>query len=113
MNKVINDIHCSLDIALFWALNAKVFKTQQFSHRFNLSQEDLPIFNNLPALSMKQSAELLQDDLNALHSRRAFITSGNDIKSKEYYAIILVRKSGEVKYVRGDSVFYKREDKNG
>lgn len=62
---------------------------------------------------MKQSAELLQDDLNALHSRRAFITSGNDIKSKEYYAIILVRKSGEVKYVRGDSVFYKREDKNG
>lgn len=62
---------------------------------------------------MKQSAELLQDDLNALHPRRAFITSGSDIKLKQYYAIILVRKSGEVKYVRGDSVFYKREDKNG
>ena len=31
MNKVINDIHCSLDIALFWALNAKVFKTAVFS----------------------------------------------------------------------------------
>ena len=111
MNKVISDIQYSLDIALFWALNAKMFQTQ-VSHRFNLSQEDLPIFNNLPALSMKQSAELLQDDLNALHPRRAFITSGSDIKLKQYYAIILVRKSGEVKYVR-DSVFYKREDKNG
>ena len=112
MNKVISDIQYSLDIALFWALNAKMFQTQ-VSHRFNLSQEDLPIFNNVPALSMKPSSELLQDDLNALHSRRAFITSGNDKKLKEHYAIINVRKSGEVKYLTGDIVFYKREDKNG
>lgn len=62
---------------------------------------------------MKPSSELLQDDLNALHSRRAFITSGNDKKLKEHYAIINVRKSGEVKYLTGDTVFYKREDKNG
>ena len=72
----------------------------------------LTLSDNLPALSMKPSSEVLQDNLNALHSaRRAFIVSENDEKIK----IALwhnVRTGGEVKYVIGDNVFHKREDKN-
>ena len=56
--------------------------------------------DNVPALSMKPSSEVLQDNLNALNSaRRAFIASENDeiIKRALFHN---ARTSGEVKYVR-------------
>ena len=61
---------------------------------------------------MKPSSEVLQDNLNALHSaRRAFIASENDEKIKRALCHN-VRTSGEVKYGTRDNIFYKREDKN-
>ena len=88
INKIINDTQCSLDLALCWALNAKnsLQKTVGFSP-FQLvlgrnPKLPLTLSDNLPALSMKPSSEVLQDNLNALHSaRRAFIASANDEKN--------------------------------
>ena len=61
---------------------------------------------------MKPSSEVLQDNLNVLHStRRTFIASENDEKIKRALCQN-IRTSVEVKYVTGDNVFYKREDKN-
>ena len=62
---------------------------------------------------MTPFSEVLQDNLNALYSaRRAFISSENDEKIRRALCHN-IRTSGNVKYVTGDSVIYKREDKNG
>ena len=62
---------------------------------------------------MTPFSEVLQDNLNALYSaRRAFIGSENDEKIRRALCHN-IRTSGNVKYVTGDSVIYKREDKNG
>ena len=117
MNKIINDTQCSLYLALCWALRIKknsLQNTADFSP-FQLvlgRNPKLPstLSDNLPALSL--SSEVLQDNLNALHSaRRAFIASENDEKIKRALCHN-IRTCGEVKYVTGDSVFYKGEDKN-
>ena len=118
MNKIINDTQCSLDLALFWVLNAKnsLQNTAGFS-QFQLVLGRNPkrpstLSDNLPALSMKPSSEVLQDNLNVQHSaRRAFIASENDEKIKRAFCHT-IRTSGEVKHVTGDNAFYKREDKN-
>lgn len=116
MEKIIKDTNCSLELALSWALNAKnsLQNVAGFSP-FQLvlgKNPKLPavLSDDLPALSMKPSSEVIQENLNAIHSaRKAFIAIENDRKIKRALTHN-VRTTGEVKYVTGDVVFYKRED---
>ena len=73
MNKIVCDTNCSLELALCWALNAKnsLQNTAGFSP-FQLvlgRNPKLPttLTDDLPALPMKPSSEVLQNNLNALH----------------------------------------------
>ena len=66
-NKIINDTRCSLDLALCWVLNARnsLQNTAGFS-TFQLVLGRNPklsstLSDNLPALSMKPSSEVLQE----------------------------------------------------
>ena len=118
MNKIIKDTSCSLELALSWALNAEnsLQNVAGFSP-FQLvlgKNPKLPstLSDDLPALSMKPSSEVIQENLNAIHSaRKAFITSENNRKIKRAVTHYL-RTTSEIKYVTGDVVFYKREDSN-
>ena len=117
MNKIINDTQCSLDLALCWVLNAKnsLQNTAGFS-QFQLVLGRNPkrpstLSDNLPALSMKPSSEVLQDDLNPLNSAiRAFIASEKNEKIKRILCHN-IRTSAERKYVTGDNVFIKEKTK--
>ena len=116
MNKIIHDSKCSSEIALCWALNAKNslqnvagFSPFQLAIGFN---PNLPstINDKLPSLTNKSSSQIISDNLNALHSARcAFIEAENNEKIRRALTHN-VRSSGEVKYVTGDDVYYKRDD---
>ena len=63
-----------------------------------------------PALTQESSSKLMQDNLNALHAARAaFISCENDEQIRRALKSN-VRGSGEVKYLTGDEVYYKRDD---
>ena len=91
---MIIDTQYSLDLALFWVLNAKnnLQNAAGFS-QFQLVLGRNPKFpsslsDNLLALSTKPS-EVLQDNLKVLHwARWAFIASENDGKSKQFYVLM-------------------------
>ena len=116
MNKIIHDANCSPEMALCWALNAKNslqnvagFSPFQLAIGFN---PNLPstINDKLPSLSNKSSSQIISDNLDALHSARcAFIEAENNEKIRRSL-MHNVRSSGEVKYVTGDDVYYKRDE---
>ena len=116
LDKVIDETGCSLEIALAWCLNAKnsLYNVEGFSP-FQLSVGCNPVLpnilnDNLPALSNRPSSEILKDNLNALHmAREAFIQSENSEKIRRALSHP-VRTSGDIKYINGDSVYYKRKD---
>ena len=118
MDKITEDLQCSTDLALLWALNAKNslqnvagFSPFQLVLGYN---PKLPstTSDNLPALSMKTTSQILQDNLNAMHkARTAFIASENDERIKRALSHN-VRTSSEIRYITGDTVLYKRDSSN-
>ena len=116
MDKIIADTKCSLDLALCWALNAKNSLTNVAGFSpFQLvlgTNPRLPsnLSDTVPALTQESTSKLMQDHLNALHAARsAFISCENDERIRRALKSN-VRGSGEVKYLTGDEVFYKRDD---
>ena len=68
--------------------------------------------DNLPALSIKLSSQIVQENLNAIHSTYvAFIASEN---SERIWQALLhnVQTSSEVKYITEDVILHKRNDCN-
>ena len=116
LDKVINDVGCNLDIAVAWCCNAKnsLYNLQGFSP-YQLAIGSNPILpnaleSNLPSLTNKPSNLIIKENLEALHkAREAFIQSENSVKIKRALAHP-VRTSGDVKYLNGDRVYYKRKD---
>ena len=114
LNKVIEENHCSLDIALAWCLNAK--NTLQNVHGFSPIQlaigqnPSLPcaFTDKPPALSMIQHSKIISDHLNIIHkAREAFIMNENSEKIRKTLRHN-IRTSNDNIFVTGDSVYYKR-----
>ena len=116
MDKIIEDTRCSIELALCWAVNAKnaLMNVAGFSP-FQLvlgTNPRLPscISDDVPALTQVSTSKLIQDNLNALHAARAaFISCENDEKIKRALRTN-VRGSGDIKYLTGDEVLYKRNE---
>ena len=114
--KIVEDVDCSVEVALCWAVNAK--NSLQNIHGFSPYQlvfgknPNLPsvLTNKLPALEGVSNSQLVADMLNALHSaRRQVIT----LESSEKIRRALrsqTRTHSNTRYIPGDDVFYKRED---
>ena len=114
VTKVREDTGCSVDMAVAWSINAK--NSLANMHGFSPYQlvfgknPNLPNFlhDKPPALGGKSTVEIIRNNLNALHkAREAFI----ECESSERLKRALnhnVRSSGDIKYVTGDIVYYKR-----
>ena len=118
MDKVIADTGCSPDFALLWALNAKnsLQNVAGFSpYQLVLGKNPrIPSLLNdeLPAITGTKTSQLIRGTLNAIHAARtAFIASENDEKIRRALKSN-IRTTGDVKYVTGDKVFYKRDAVN-
>ena len=114
--KIMQDIHCSVEVALCWAINAK--NSLQNIHGFSPYQlvfgknPNLPsvLNNKLPALEGVSQSHLVADLLNALHSaRREFMMLENSEKLRRAMRA-QTRTHSNMRYLAGDDVFYKRED---
>ena len=115
MDKIIFDTGCDPDLALLWSLNAKnaLQNVAGFSP-FQLvlgRNPNLPsvITDDTPALTRGNMSGMMRDNLNVIHAARtAFIACENDEKIRRALKAN-VRSSGEIKYVTGDQVTYKRD----
>ena len=115
MDKIISDTGCDPELALMWAVNAKnaLQNVAGFSP-FQLVLGKSPrlpsvLTDDLPALTQVNTSDLIRDNLNTLHAaRKAFIACENDAKIRRALSSN-VRSTGEVKYVSGDTVLYKRD----
>lgn len=116
VTKIMNDVKCDLSVALSWAVSAK--NSLQNVHGFSPNQlvfgrnPNFPsvMHDQLPALEGKTTSEVVSDNLNAMHSaRKAFIASEASEKIRRALRHN-VGKSVDMKYVTGDSVYYKRKD---
>ena len=116
MDKIIEDTQCDPELALCWSVNAKnsLMNVAGFSP-FQLalgSNPRLPscLTDHVPAITQKSTSQMIRDNLNALHAARtAFISCENDEKIRRALKSN-VRTSGDIKYVTGDTVLYKRDD---
>ena len=116
VTKIMNEVDCSLEIALSWALSAK--NSLQNFYGFSPNQlvfgrnPNFPsvIDDKLPALEGKTQSEVVGENLNAMHSaRKAFIAAEASEKIRRALRHN-VRTTGDVKYFTGDLVFYKRNN---
>ena len=72
----------------------------------------LPSISNekVPALTHQPISKIVSNNLDAiLKAREAFISSKNSEKIRQTLSHN-IRSSGDVKYISGDSVYYKRID---
>ena len=114
LEKTLADSNCKMDIAVDWCINAK--NSLQNVHGFSPFQlvfgrnPRIPgiLTDRLPALDDFSAASIIRDNLNALNrARQAFIASESSEKLRRALRHN-VRTSGDVKYVTGDKVYYKR-----
>ena len=103
-------------MSLSWCVNAK--NSLANVHGFSPYQlaigtnPQLPtiLTNKPPALSGEPSTTLIKENLNALHkAREAFIQSEHSERIRRALSHN-IRTSGDIKYVTGDQVYYKRKD---
>ena len=114
VTKVKDDTGCSLDLAVNWSVNAK--NSLSNVHGFSPYQlvfgknPKLPnvLADKPPALYSETTHDIIRTNLNALHNaRQAFIKSESSEKIRRALRHN-IRSSGDVKYVTGDRVYYKR-----
>ena len=118
VEKTLEDVKCSLDIALAWAVSAK--NSLHNVHGFSPNQlvfgsnPNLPnIFvNQQPALEGVTTSEMVADNLNAMHkARKAFIESESSEKLQRALRH-QVRPSLAESFETGDLVYFKRNSSN-
>ena len=116
VNKIIEDVQCSVEIALSWAINAK--NSLQNIHGFSSYQlvfghnPNIPTVstNNLPALEGISTSKIIADQLNALHiARQEFIKSESSEKLRHALKS-KTRTHSNIRFLQGETVFYKDED---
>ena len=114
IRKTMAETNCSLEFAMMWSICAKnsLMNVAGFSP-FQLvfsRNPSLPVLlsDKPPALNEESQSEIIRQNLNALHSsREAFIKSESSEKIRRALRHN-VRTSGDIKYLTGDSVYYKR-----
>ena len=114
LDKITADNDIDLDLAITWAINAKnsLYNVNGFSP-FQLAigcNPQLPsvLNGNLPALTSKPASQIVKENLNAIHiARQAFIASENSERLRRAMSHN-IRTTGDVKYITGDKVYYKR-----
>lgn len=116
MEKVVNDINCSVEIALSWSLAAKNALNNVFGFSPNMlvfgRNPNLPniLVNKPPANNPVSVSKYLCENLNAMQAaREAYVQQESSEKLKR----ALLRKtrsySNEV-FQTGDSVYYRRDN---
>ena len=116
--KIQEDIHCSVEIALCWALNAK--NSLQNIYGFSPHQlvfgknPNLPtVFNDrLPALEGVTGSELIAHHLNAQHAARQQMIKLESSEKLRRALRAQTRTHNNIRYLSGDEVFYKRDKDN-
>ena len=115
LNKVLDDTKCDYDTSLAWCFHAKNsllnvdgFSPFQISMGYNPT---MPVaLSDRPTTYGECSSDIVRMNLNAQQSaRKAFIEMENSDKIRRALAHN-TRNFNEVKYVTGDSVYYKRKD---
>ena len=115
LNKVLDETKCDYDTALAWCFHAKNslsnidgFSPFQISMGYNPT---MPVaLTDRPTTYGECSSDIVRMNLNAQqNARKAFIEMENSVKIRRALAHN-TRTSNDVKYVNGDSVFYKRRE---
>lgn len=115
IQKILDDVDCSIEVAFCWALNAK--NSLQNIHGFSSYQlvfgqnPNLPsVFENkLPALEGVTSSKLIASHLNALHKGREEFVKLEASEKMRRAMRSKTRTHSNITYYNGDEVFYKRE----
>ena len=116
LDKVLEETKCEFDLALAWRINAK--NSLANIHGFSPYQlvmgtnPRLPSVLNdkAPALTSNPSNNTILKNLEALHkAREAFIASENSEKIRRALSHN-IRTSGDIKYITGDQIYYKRSN---
>lgn len=114
--KIVEDVKCSVDIALCWAVNAKNslqnisgFSPYQlvFGRNPNLPSA---LTDRLPALEGVTASKLISDQLNALHIGRQEAIKAESSEKLRRALRSKIRTHNDIKYFQGEEVFYKHED---
>ena len=112
--KVREDTSCSIELAVAWSINAKnsLANVHGFSPYQLVFGKNPRIPNILtdkpPALYAGSGIEIVRNNLNALHkAREEFVRCESSEKLRRALRHN-VRSSGDIKYVTGDRVYYKR-----
>ena len=114
LDKVLADKNCNIDLAIAWSVNAKNslanvngFTPYQISIGTNPRLPSL-LSDRPPALTQESASETVRRNLEILHSaRKAFLESEHSTRLRRAISNN-VRSSGDVKYLTGDDVYYKR-----
>ena len=114
--KLREDTKCSIEIAVAWAVSAKNALTNV--HGFCPAQLVLGYIPNLPsvqtnkppALSAESYSKIVEDNLKIMHAaRREYLRSESSSKIRRAINNN-IRTTGDIKFINGDRVYYKRND---
>ena len=114
--KIQEDVRCSVEIALSWALNAKnslqnIYGFSPYQLVFGKNPNLPTVFNSkLPALEGISGSQLVADHLNALHAARQQMIKLESSEKLRRAMRAQTRTYNDVRYISGDEVFYKRDE---
>ena len=118
LDRTLEDNKIDLELALAWCINAK--NSLANLHRFSPFQLALgqnprlpsTFVDKLPALTPVATSKILADNLTALHKAcKAFIQSESSEKLRRALNHN-IRTSRDIKYLSGDSVFFRRANES-
>ena len=116
VDRILNYVNCSIEVALAWALSAKNSLKNVFGYSTNQlgfgKNPDLPtvIGSEPPVLEGVSSSKMIADHLNCMHTaRKAFFESEASDKLRRTL-LWKTRTATSLVYETGDLVYYKRND---
>ena len=116
VSKILEEINCSVEVALCWAINAKnslqnIFGFSPYQLVFGRNPNLPSVFTDkLPALEGVTGSLLISNHLNALHrAREEFIKLEASEKLRRAIKA-KTRTHNDIRYLPGDEVFFKREN---
>ena len=118
VSKILDDTECDLNVAVAWAVSAK--NSLRNVHGYSPNQlvfgknPNFPniIDNEVPALEGLTSSEIVEQNLNAMHSaRRNYIENESSNKIRKALKS-QTRSYADINYMTGDRVYFKRPNSN-
>ena len=118
LDKILHENNCDFDLALAWAIIAKNslsnihgFSPYQISVGTNPKLPSLHL-SKAPAITSTPTNKTIIKNLEALHkAREAFIANENSEKLRRALSDN-IRTSSDIKYLTGDSAYFKRLSSN-